>query len=245
MALVVSQQWLLARYRERQDPRAREALVRQMAPLMHSVARRYYGIGDEEDLRQAAAVGLVKAIDRFDVSRGVAFSTYAMTLMLGEVRRHIRDHTWPVHVARSLQERTLAVGRCRSRLTVTDGRPPDSARIAAELSLTVVEVEDALLAGRSRFPGSLHEPAANSDDGSVTVIDTIPSTDRPIERAEQFADLRRLRHLLDDRDREIAYLTFVEDLTQREVGERVGCTQMQISRHLRRLVDRLSEEAAA
>jgi RNA polymerase sigma-B factor len=245
MARGVSQQWLLCRYREDNDVEAREELVRQMAPLVRSAARRYQRHGDADDLHQAASVGLVKAIDRYDPSHGVPLSTYAMTLMLGEVRRHIRDHTWAVRVPRSLQERTLAVDHCRNQLTAAEGQPPDAARIAAALSMTVAEVDEAFLVIRSRVADSLHEPVSGSEDGSVSVLDTIPCEDRPIERAEHIADLHRLRHLLDDRDREIAYLTFVEDLTQKEVGERVGCTQMQVSRHLRRLVSRLAEHAAA
>jgi RNA polymerase sigma-B factor len=245
MAPVVSQQWLLSRYRDGSDLEAREELVRQMAPLVRSAAWRYRHHGDLEDLHQAAAVGLVKAIDRFDPAHRVALSTYAMTLMLGEVRRHIRDHTWALHVPRSLQERHLAVARCRNELTIAEGRPPASSRIATALSLTVAEVDEAFLASRARVADSLNEPVGDAQDGSVTVLDTIASEDRPIERAEHLADLHRLRHLLDDRDREIVYLAFVEDLTQKEVGERVGWSQMQTSRYLRRLVSRLAEHAAA
>jgi RNA polymerase sigma-B factor len=240
----VSEQWLLNRYRGAGDRAARERLVSEMMPLVRRVASGYGHPRHQEDLVQAACLGLVKAIDRWDPGRGHALRSYAIPTMHGEVRRWLRDHSWAIHVPRPLQEQVLAVTRATSELRGRDGHTPTAAQIAAHLQMGLEHVLEAIQAGRAYGAASLDAPL-NGDPDAGTLADVLGGDDDKLHQAEQLATLRTLRDLLDDRDREILRLRFVDDLTQTQIADEIGCSQMQVSRLLRRALDRLSERATA
>lgn len=227
---------LLRRYAETRDPVLREALVERYLPLArHAVGR--FGRRQEsfDDLLQVASVGLLKAIDRFDPSNGAAFSSYALPTMLGEVRRHFRDHSWTVRPPRDLQEQALAVSRTADRLTAQHGTPPSVGEIAAATGLTEEDVLEARMALDGRSYTSL-TPVGIDDDGQDrdrAAERRLAVTDAGYARAEDRRFLGDLTRRLPPRDREIVRLRFAEDLTQAEIGQRVGLSQMHVSRILR------------
>jgi RNA polymerase sigma-B factor len=243
MSANISEQWLLDRYRRHHDLAAREELVRRMAPLVRRVATAYNARGHEDDLHQVAALGLTKAIDRYDPAFGVPLRTYAIPTMYGEVRRYLRDHSWAMRVPRPLQERVLAVTKCVDVLISREGRSPTPQRIAQALELDLEDVLEALQAGSAYAATSLEAPAGRLDDGDRTIADTIGFTDERLDLIEEIADLRELGTVLDDRDRRVLYLRFMRDLTQTEIAHEIGCSQMQVSRILRRALSRLNEKA--
>jgi RNA polymerase sigma-B factor len=238
-----SEAWLLDRYKRSGDVAAREELVRRMLPLVHRVATSYGTRGHADDLEQVAALGLTKAIDRYDASFGVPLRTYAIPTMFGEVRRYLRDHAWALRVPRPLQERVLDTTKAVERLTTRHGRSPTPQQVADEMSCTLEEALEALQAGGAYSAASLDAPAAAGDDGDRTLGESIGYEDGRFMRAEELADLRMLRDVLDDRDRRILYLRFVEDRTQTEIAREIGVSQMQVSRLLRRALQRLQAKA--
>src|SRR3954464_1547553 len=240
-----SEAWLLARYQRDGDDAAREELVRRMLPLVRRVATSYGARGHGDDLEQVAALGLFKAIERYDPTFGVPLRTYAIPTMFGEVRRYLRDNAWAVRVPRPLQERVLETTKAVERLSASIGRAPTAAELAEEMGCELEDALEALRAGAAYSAVSLDAPAGSLDDGDRTLADTIGYDDERIERAEDVAALRTLRDVLDDRDREVLYLRFVEDLTQTEIAKRIGVSQMQVSRLIRRALARLSERAQA
>ncbi|HEU4657099.1 MAG TPA: SigB/SigF/SigG family RNA polymerase sigma factor [Capillimicrobium sp.] len=241
-ATAVSERWLLHRYHRHHDEAARERLVEGLMPLVRRVATAYGHPRFQEDLIQAACLGLVKAIDRWDPSRAKELRTYAVPTMHGEVRRWLRDHSWAVHVPRPLQEQVMRVSRATEELRASDGRSPTPEQIAAHLECDVEEVLEGMQAGRAYGATSLDAPLGLEDDAG-TLSDVIGDDDEALAHAEEVASLRSLRNLLDDREREVLHLRFVEELTQTQIADRVGCSQMQVSRILRRSLDRLSDEA--
>ncbi|HEY8583510.1 MAG TPA: SigB/SigF/SigG family RNA polymerase sigma factor [Capillimicrobium sp.] len=236
----VSERWLLQRYQRDGDVGAREQLVASMMPLVRRVATGYGHPRFHEDLIQAASLGLVKAIDRWDASRGRELRTYAIPTMHGEVRRWLRDHSWAVHVPRPLQEQVLRVTRATEELRTQDGRSPTPQQLAVHLGCDVEEVLEGLQAGRAYGASSLDAPMG-SDDDAGTLADVIGGDDEALARTDDIASLRSLRGLLDRREREVLHLRFVEELTQTQIADRVGCSQMQVSRILRRSLDRLGD----
>ena len=240
-----SEAWLLARYQRSRDPAAREELVRRMMPLVRRVASAYGPRGHGEDLVQVAALGLVKAIERYDADFHVPLRTYAIPTMFGEVRRYLRDHSWSVRVPRPLQERVLETTKAVERLTTRDGRSPTTQEVADELGCPLEDALEALQAGSAHTAASLDAPVAALEDGERTLGDVLGYDDERFGLAEEVAALRALRDVLDDRDREVLYLRFVEDLTQTEIARRIGVSQMQVSRLIRRAIQRLSDRAAA
>jgi len=240
-----SETWLLARYLQHRDVAAREELVRRMMPLVRRVATSYGARGHGDDLEQVAALGLVKAIERYDPAFRVPLRTYAIPTMFGEVRRYLRDHAWAVRVPRPLQERVLEVTKAVERLSASAGRAPTAEEVATEIGCDLEEALEALQAGGAYSAVSLDAPAGALDDGERTLGDTVGYEDERLERAEEVAALRSLRDVLDDRDRTVLYLRFVEDLTQTEIAKRIGVSQMQVSRLIRRAIQRLGDRAAA
>ena len=216
-----------------------------MMPLVRRVATTYGARGHGDDLEQVAALGLFKAIERYDPSFGVPLRTYAIPTMFGEVRRYLRDHAWAVRVPRPLQERVLEATKAIDRLSASAGRAPTPAELAEEMDCDLEDALEALRAGSAYSAVSLDAPAGSLDDGERALGDTIGYEDERIERAEDVAALRGLRDVLDDRDRDVLYLRFVEDLTQTEIAKRIGVSQMQVSRLIRRALARLSERAQA
>ena len=241
-----SEAWLLARYHRSRDPAAREELVARMMPLVRRVATSYGARGHGDDLEQVAALGLVKAIERYDPAFGVPLKTYAIPTMYGEVRRYLRDHTWAVRVPRPLQERVLEVTKAVERLSASTGHSPTPQEVADDVGCDLEHALEAIQAGSAYSAVSLDAPSgARDEDGDRTMGDTMGREDERLARAEEVAALRPLRDVLDDRDRQVLYLRFVEDLTQTEIARRIGVSQMQVSRLIRRALQRLGERAAA
>jgi RNA polymerase sigma-B factor len=223
---------LLRRYAKSRAPEIRDELVERFMPLARSLALRYRG-GSEplDDLLQVANLGLVKAIDGFDPSRGRPFTAYAVPTILGELRRHFRDHVWPVHLPRSLQERTLDVEQAITRLTEEHGRFPTVAQIAERLDIEQEDVLEAMRADEARRTLSLDAPRRRDDEESVPTVEIVESEERGYDTVE--ASLSARAAGLDDREWHVLQLRFVENLNQYEIGERIGVSQMQVSRIIR------------
>jgi RNA polymerase sigma-B factor len=232
---------LLRRYRRGGDQTARELLVAEMLPLANQLARRYAGTAAHEDLVQAGLFGLTKAIDRFDPSQGSALSSYAVPTMLGEMRRYLRDHTWSVRVPRGLQEDVLRVNRAVGELETELGRSPTPVQVAERLEIDLETVLEALTAGRAYRASSMEERVGGDAD-DLSLADTLGSEDIELDRRELMVSLRQADHVLDDRERFVVHLRFAEDRTQTEIAERIGVSQMQVSRILRQILDKLRLE---
>jgi RNA polymerase sigma-B factor len=228
-----------ARASDQPDPglqRLREDLVQMHLPLVRFLARRYANRGEPmDDLIQAGSVGLVKAVDRFDPSRGVEFSTYATPTILGEIRRHFRDRTWAVHVNRGLQELVAAVGRARAELTATIGRAPTVAETATYLGRTAEEVLTALDCSAAYHTYSLHTRIT----GDLTLGDTLGQRDRAFDSVEMHVSLRPLIAQLPSREQRILQLRFYGNRTQSQIAAELGISQMHVSRLLARILARL------
>jgi RNA polymerase sigma-B factor len=231
---------LFARHRREPDPALREALVERFLPLARQLALRYDGPGHAyEDVFQVACLALVKAVDRFEPDRGVAFSSYAVPTVLGEIKRYFRDQTWAVHVARDLQERCLRVSRAVDDLAARLARPPTIAEVAAETQSSEEEVLEALEVSAAHRAASLDAPQRADEEGDVALGETLGGDDDRLATAEQRADLAVLVGRLGARDRAALHLRFDYDLTQAEIAALLGVSQMQVSRILRRSLDRL------
>src|SRR6201986_1983361 len=222
------------------DARAREELIERYVPLARSLALRYRRASEPlDDLIQVASVGLVKAVDRWDAGRGLAFSSYAVPTILGELRRYFRDSTWDVRPARDLQELCLAVEEAREKLWGELGRSPTVSDIATRLEPNPEDVVEALQATEGRSLRSLDAPVHDEDNDSACAGDLIGSTDEEFARVEAGVTLERLTSVLDERAREILRLRFQEDLLQSEIADIVGCSQMHISRIIRSSLEKL------
>jgi RNA polymerase sigma-B factor len=231
---------LFERYRDEHDPVDRELLVERYLPLARQLANRYRSPHEPfDDLFQVAALGLIKAIDRFDPTRGIAFSSFAVPTVLGEIKRYFRDRTWSVRVPRDLQELSLRVDRATSDLTLELQRQPTVPEISAQVGASVEEVLEALHAGGAHRAVSLDAPRGSGDDAGNTLGETVPIEDTRLRRAEDRAALAQLMRRLTPREREVLLLRFVADLTQAEIGERIGRSQMQVSRIIRQALGRL------
>src|ERR687888_2505266 len=233
---------LFERYLDERDPVDRELLVERFLPLARSLAGRYLRHGEAfDDIFQVACLGLVKAIDGFDVTRGRAFSSYAVPTIVGEIKRYYRDRTWTVHVPRDLQELTLAVDRAAEALEHELSRKPTVDDLAQRLDVSDEEVLEALQARHARRTGSLNAPRREDDEAGATVGDAIGVEEDGFEQVEARAMLRSLMRGLSPRDRLVMRMRFERDLTQQQIGEHVGISQMQVSRILRRCITRLRE----
>jgi RNA polymerase sigma-B factor len=232
---------LFLRYVRFGDRAARAELVERFLPLAHRLAHRYRGEAvSMEDLEQVACIGLVNAIDRFDPERGLRFSTFAVPSILGELKRHFRDHGWAVRVPRPIKDHALAVNRAIDGLRGRLGRSPTPDEVAAETELTLEEVVEAIEAGTAIRATSLEALEAGTDDEPLgrSVGGTCDGgLDLVLARDTVGRCVRGLPEL----NRQVLYLRFVEDLTQTEIGERVGVSQMQVSRLLRRSLKQARE----
>jgi RNA polymerase sigma-B factor len=237
---------LLASFAESRDEQLREILVERYLPLARSIARRYaHGSEPLDDLVQVASLGLLKALDRFSPERGVAFSSYAVPTIAGELRRYFRDRTWAVRPPRDLQERALAVDKLRAELTNRLGRSPTVRQIGQALELTDEEVLEAIEAARAGQATSLSAPRGSDDDGEHTLEASIGVDEDGFATAEQRAVYEQLACCLTARERRVIELRFMEDLTQEQIGKRVGVSQMQVSRVLRQALAKLSAAACS
>jgi len=224
---------LLQRYKHAGDRRAREALILQSTPLVRARARRYVGRGEPfDDLFQVGMIGLIKAIDRFDASRGVQLETYATVLVDGEIRRYFRDCTRTVKVPRAVQELGFRIQTTTDWLTSTLGRAPTLAELAEALELDEDAVRDAIAARQSFSVASLSP--FSSDEGTVVdPLESLGAEDRGFALSQDRALLREGLSELDRREREIVVLYYAFNLTQSQIAARFGCSQMQVSRLLR------------
>jgi RNA polymerase sigma-B factor len=235
---------LLARYHRNSDLSAREELTRRLMPLARDLAARYANSGEPlEDLTQVAYLGLLKAIDRYDVERGTGFVAYAVPTIRGELKRHFRDKGWALHVPRDLQERALAVRRCRSALEGRLGRSPTVKEVAAELECGSEQVLEATLASNHYSVASLDAPPARDDDEAGALGELIGSQDDTYVAVEDREVIAGNWKDLSELERRVVRLRLVDELPQREIGRRVGFSQMHISRVLRRALERLAPAA--
>jgi RNA polymerase sigma-B factor len=223
------------------DPSTRAAVIERFMPLARQLARRYEGGREEiDDLEQVAAIGLMKAVDRFDPTRGLAFASYAFPTVLGELKRHFRDRGWAVRVPRQLQDRVSRVDAVTAELSGELGRSPTVAEIAVRSSATIEQVLEALQAAKARRATSFDQPRDDNDESQDMAID-----DPGFDRVEASADLEHLMSVLSDREQLILRLRFGEDRLQSQIAEMTGMSQMHVSRLIRRSIDRLHILAGA
>jgi RNA polymerase sigma-B factor len=231
----------------RDGRRARDRLIENHLPLARRLAMRYRRSPEPiDDLVQVASLGLIKAADRWDPDRGVPFSSYAAPTILGELRRYFRDSTWHVRPPRPVQELGLAIDAARESLTAANRREPTVADLAARFGRPPGDIVDAVRGVDARRPQSLDTPVQNaSNEPSPTTGDLLGREDGEFERVEARATIEDVTAILDERTREILRLRFEADLIQSEIAERVGCSQMHVSRILRSSLERLQQHARA
>ncbi len=233
---------LLERYHRKADPAAREALVERFLPLARQLARRYQRAGEPlDDLIQVASLGLLKAIERFDPARETAFSSFAVPTILGELKRHFRDKGWSVRVPRDLQELAVKVDRVGEDMSRELGRAPTPVEIGERLGANPEQVLEAREAAGAYRAVSLDRPR-NEEDEEGELVDAFGSEDHGFAIAEDAATVERLMRVLSEREREVLRLRFEEDLTQSEIGDIVGVSQMHVSRLIRQSIARLRAE---
>jgi len=232
---------LFRRFRRTRDPRVREVLVRRFLPLARKLARRYYGGGEPlEDLVQVASLGLVKAVDRYDESRGVSFSSYAVPTISGELKRYFRDHAWSVHVPRGMRERAIEVDRVSRQLAGATGRTPSGAEVADRAGIGVADVDAALEAYAAFDSLSLDAPTSTADEPDPQPrAETIGVEDERYELTEERLAIGDAVRRLPDQERRILSMRYGENRTQADIAESIGVSQMQVSRVLRRTLERL------
>ncbi|MDQ3724228.1 MAG: SigB/SigF/SigG family RNA polymerase sigma factor [Actinomycetota bacterium] len=237
---------LLARYHRTRDRRDRDAIVERFMPLARRLAGRYNRRADSlDDLTQVAALALVKAVDRFDPTRGIAFSSYAVPTIVGEIKRHFRDHAWAVRPPRALAERALCVEAMVRQFTGEHHRAPTVAELCERTQLTEEEVLDGLHAGRAANASSLDAPVSLQDEGGCSLGERLGSDDDGYGLAEQRVLLDGLLRGVSPRDREILRMRYFDDMTQAEIGAVFGVSQMQVSRLVRNSIERMQIVADA
>ncbi|MFE2098188.1 RNA polymerase sigma factor SigF [Streptomyces sp. NPDC059468] len=222
---------------------ARNTLIEMNMSLVRYAAGRFRSRGPEEmeDIVQVGMIGLIKAIDRFELSREVEFTSFAIPYVVGEIKRFFRDTTWAVHVPRRLQEARVQLARATEELRSRLGRTPTVKELSELMSLPEDEVMEARLAANGYNSSSLDAAIGSSEDGESVLQDFIGVEDTDLELVEDFHSLAPLIADLDERDRQIIHMRFVEELTQAQIGERLGVSQMHVSRLLSRCLARLRE----
>jgi RNA polymerase sigma-B factor len=237
---------LLRRYHEEGDLQAREQLIEQYMSLVRSLARRYSYRGEQlEDLVQIGAIGLIKAIDRFDVDRGVELTTYATPNIIGEIKRHFRDKGWAVRVPRGLQELNVQLSKLMEQLTVQLSRSPTIPELAKAAGVEEEEVLEALESGRAYTSLSLSVGGGGGDDDDLDPLESLGTEEHQYEVSEDRAVLAPGFKALDPRERMILQLRFFEGLTQSQIAQQVGISQMHVSRLIRRSLEKIRETIAA
>ncbi len=225
------------------DTAIREELVGRHLEFAKRLARRYRGASESfDDLLQVANLALLKAVDRFDPERGIPFSAFASPTILGELKRHFRDRAWTVRVPRGLHDRLAQVDKAISELTEKLQRSPSVAEIAARLEIDPTEVLEALEANQNRRPLSLDRPAGGEDPDESTPSDWIGEEDENFELVEGRMALDAALPELDERERLVLRLRFVDDMTQSQIADRIGHSQMHVSRILRRALEQIREQ---
>ena len=223
---------LLLAYHREGDQAARDQALLELMPLVRALANRYAGRGEPlEDLVQVGSLGLIKAVDRFDVDRGVEFSSYAVPTIVGEIRRHFRDKAWAMHVPRRLKELSVRLSRVLDELTTELGRSPTIAELAEASGADEEEVIDALDSAQAYSTRSLN---ATFDDGDDPLAEKLGIEDPAFEEIEDGSLVAAGLDVLDERERRIVELRFFEEMTQSQIAAEVGISQMHVSRLLRR-----------
>jgi RNA polymerase sigma-B factor len=241
----LSERRLFCRYRDEGDEAAREQIVARFMPLAERLARRYgWGREPVDDLVQVACLGLVKAVDRFDHERGVAFSTYAVPTIVGELKRHLRDATWSLHVSQRMRQRVLEVSRAADGLRAQLGRSPTVEEIAEEIDVTVACVAEAAEAASAYDADSLDRRYA-TDDGHDGPEPALGREDERFDLVEYGTILEPALRALPLRDRLVLRMRFDRDMTQGEIAQALGMSQMHVSRLLRRSLGKLRRVASA
>jgi RNA polymerase sigma-B factor len=235
---------LLYAYHHDGDLHAREKLITLYLPLVRSLARRYSYRGEQlEDLVQVGCIGLIKAIDRFDLERGVELTTYATPNIIGAINRHFRDKGWAVRVPRGLQELNVRLSKLIEELTVQLERSPSIAELAKASSATEEEVLEALETGQAYSSVSLSSgPGGGDDDGELDPLESFGTVDAQYAITEDRATLAPGFAALDEREQFILHLRFFEGLTQSQIANRVGISQMHVSRLIRRSLQKIKSE---
>lgn len=237
------ERWLFARVHQDGDRAAHEALVERFLPLAQRLARRYARSNEPlDDLIQVASLGLLKAIDRFDPTRPTAFSSFAVPTILGELKRHFRDKGWALRVPRDLQELAGRVERVADDLESELRHPPTAHEIARYMDIPAEHVLDAREAAGAFRTVSLDRPRHDAEAGDE-LVDVIGVEDPGYRLADEAATVEHLLRVLDDREREVLRLRFAEDLTQSEIGARLGFSQMHVSRMIRSAIAQLRQAA--
>jgi RNA polymerase sigma-B factor len=237
---------LLRRYHEEGDLAAREQLIEQYMSLVRSLARRYSYRGEQlDDLVQIGAIGLIKAIDRFDLDRGVELTTYATPNIIGEIKRHFRDKGWSVRVPRGLQELNVQLSRIIEEQTVELGRSPTIAELAKAADAEEEEVLEALESGRAYSSVSLSAAVGQDEEGELDPLESLGADEPQYEVSEDRAVLAPGFRVLDERERTIIHLRFFKGLTQSQIAQQVGISQMHVSRLIRRALEKIREEIAS
>jgi RNA polymerase sigma-B factor len=237
---------LLRRYHEEGDLQAREQLIEQYMSLVRSLARRYSYRGEQlDDLVQIGAIGLIKAIDRFDLERGVELTTYATPNIAGEIKRHFRDKGWSVRVPRGLQELNVRLSRLIEQLTVQLVRSPTISELAKAAGVEEEEALEALESGRAYTSLSLSVGSGGGgDDDDLDPLESLGTVEHQYEVSEDRALLAPGFKALDERERKILQLRFFEGLTQSQIAQQVGISQMHVSRLIRRSLEKIRETIA-
>jgi RNA polymerase sigma-B factor len=236
---------LLRRYHEDGDLKAREQLIEQYMSLVRSLARRYSYRGEQlEDLVQIGAIGLIKAIDRFDLERGVELTTYATPNIIGEIKRHFRDKGWSVRVPRGLQELNVQLSRLVEQLTVQLARSPTIPELAKAAGVEEEQVLEALESGRAYTSLSLSVGGGGGDDDDLDPLESLGTEEHQYEVSEDRAVLAPGFKALDERERKILQLRFFDGLTQSQIAQQVGISQMHVSRLIRRSLEKIRETIA-
>ncbi len=219
----------------------RDTLVETHLPLVEYLARRFRNRGElHDDLVQVATIGLIKSVDRFDLSRGVEFSTYATPTIVGEIKRHFRDKGWAIRVPRRLQELKLSLTKATSELSQKNGRSPTVAELAVHLGMTQDDVLEGLESANAYSTVSLDTPDSGDSD-ALAVADTLGVTDEALEGVEYRESLKPLLDQLPPREKRILLLRFFSNLTQSQIATELGISQMHVSRLLARTLAQLRQ----
>lgn len=237
---------LLLNYHVDRDTQARDELVRRFMPFARKLALRYIHSREPlDDLVQVACVGLLNAIERFEPGRGKKFTSFAAPTIVGELKRHFRDKGWTVHVPRDLQERALAVSRQTERLSARLGRSPTLYELADAIECSVEQVMEAIDAAHNYHPASLDAPVSHDGEDRCALAETLGDEDNGFELTDHRQTIAARWAALSDVERQVLGLRLAHELTQREISQRIGCSQMHVSRLLRRSMMRLDPAAPA
>ena len=233
---------LFDRWGRQSDRGARDALIERFLPLARKLARRYAASNEPyDDLVQVASLGLVKAAERFDPGRGYAFSSFAVPTIVGELKRYFRDAGWALHVDRGAQERARRISDARQKISSSEGRSPTVGELSEFLECSTEEVVDGLQTAEAYETVSLDAPHPGGGDAAISRLEAIGDEDQRLSSVDDQATIFSAAQHLPQRERQILYLRFGEDLTQTEIADRLGVSQMQVSRLLRRSLQRLRE----